>query len=88
MQKSGNGRSFVIVFSFCAGLCYLFEETQEVLSLRIAKLLSKRNPPCPSCPYKLGIIRTPVNPCPQCEQNGYKTYEHFKEWRLTHERKH
>ena len=34
-------------------------------------------PPCDKCPYKLGLVRTVVNPCPQCKANGYKTYERF-----------
>ena len=33
--------------------------------------------PCAKCPYKLGIVETPVNPCPQCRQNGYETYKRF-----------
>lgn len=31
--------------------------------------------PCDKCPYKLGIVSMLVNPCPQCKDNGYKTYE-------------
>ena len=34
-------------------------------------------PPCDKCPYKLGLVRTVANPCPQCKANGYKTYERF-----------
>lgn len=39
------------------------------------KLMKRIKPPCGKCPYKLGIVTTPVNPCPQCRQNGYSTYE-------------
>ena len=31
--------------------------------------------PCAKCPYKLGIIKTIVNPCPHCKENGYSFYE-------------
>lgn len=34
--------------------------------------------PCKKCPYKLGIIKTLVNPCPQCQLNNYRAYEEFK----------
>lgn len=33
--------------------------------------------PCAKCPYTLGLIRTLTNPCPQCKQNGYESYERF-----------
>lgn len=29
-------------------------------------------PPCARCPYKRGLIKTTVNPCPQCKASGYK----------------
>ena len=35
--------------------------------------------PCSKCLYHLGIIKTVINPCPNCKLNGYKTYEHFNE---------
>lgn len=31
-----------------------------------------RHSPCAECPYKLGKIKTLVNPCPQCQKNGYR----------------
>ncbi len=34
--------------------------------------------PCDECPYKLGQIRTPINPCPQCQLNNYGTFDEFK----------
>lgn len=40
-------------------------------------LFYKVKPPCDKCPYNRGLIRTVVNPCPQCKANGYKTYERF-----------
>jgi hypothetical protein len=33
--------------------------------------------PCSKCPYKLGIINTLRNPCPECKASGYKAYEQF-----------
>lgn len=38
---------------------------------------SRKKPPCDKCPYKLGQVRTTVDPCPQCKAGGYKTYEMF-----------
>ena len=35
-------------------------------------------PPCSKCPYKLGLVHTPDNPCPQCRQNGYHTFERIQ----------
>jgi len=35
-------------------------------------------PPCPKCPYKLGLVKTLVNPCPNCKMNGYKSFEWFQ----------
>ncbi len=39
------------------------------------KLNDVEKEPCAKCPYKLGLVETLVNPCPQCRQNGYSTYE-------------
>lgn len=39
--------------------------------------LNRFKKPCNKCPYKLGDVETPVNPCPRCKLNGYKTYEWF-----------
>jgi len=44
----------------------------------IKKLIKGFAPPCDKCPYKLGQVHTVVTPCPQCKENGYKTYERFK----------
>lgn len=38
----------------------------------------KKSPPCPECPYKLGLVETVANPCPQCMLDDYKTFETFK----------
>jgi hypothetical protein len=45
----------------------------------LKKLLVKQ--PCSKCPYKLGIIHTFRNPCPECKANGYKAYEQFEKQR-------
>jgi hypothetical protein len=34
--------------------------------------------PCKNCPYKLGIVEALVNPCIQCELNGYNMFEVFQ----------
>lgn len=33
--------------------------------------------PCSKCPYKLGLVKTLVNPCPECRLNGYQSYKQF-----------
>lgn len=46
--------------------------------MKLIEIISQKKTPCGKCPYKLGIIETPVNPCPECRLNGYKTYEWFR----------
>jgi len=46
--------------------------------MNIKAMLYKVKPPCFRCPYKLGLVYTVVNPCPQCKESNYKTYERFK----------
>lgn len=41
--------------------------------------MKKLIPPCSKCPYKLGQIKTLVNPCPQCKRNGYSSFGIFSE---------
>lgn len=41
-------------------------------------LIYSLKPPCPQCPYKLGLVQTLANPCPQCRENGYQMYTRFK----------
>lgn len=50
----------------------------EVIKVEIKKELRWKKEPCKECPYKLGLIRTPVNPCLQCKMNGYSSFETFK----------
>lgn len=42
------------------------------------ELFRRINPPCPRCPYKLGLVHTLINPCPQCRENGYQMFERFQ----------
>lgn len=46
--------------------------------MRLKELIHWDKPPCPRCPYTLGLVHTLVNPCPQCRENGYKTFEQFQ----------
>lgn len=45
--------------------------------MNMKKLLYRLKAPCSRCPYKLGLVETPVNPCPQCRMNGYQTFDRF-----------
>ncbi len=47
------------------------------MKIALREIFSKKKAPCGECPYKLGLVETLVNPCPQCRQNGYSTYERF-----------
>lgn len=38
----------------------------------------KKSPPCPECPYKLGLVEAFANPCPQCRLDNYKMFKTFK----------
>lgn len=44
--------------------------------------LKKLKAPCSKCPYKLGQVKTVVNPCPSCKMNGYIMYKTFTENKL------
>lgn len=46
------------------------------------KLIHQMSPPCTNCPYKLGLVQTLANPCPQCKENGYQTFEQFQKQAL------
>ena len=43
------------------------------------KLMYAIIPPCDKCPYKLGLVKAIVCPCPSCKSNGYQTFETFTE---------
>lgn len=46
--------------------------------MKVRNVIRRIKAPCGKCPYKLGIIETPANPCPQCRQNSYSSYEWFQ----------
>ena len=46
--------------------------------MKLKKLINQIKPPCVKCPYKLRIVETPINPCPQCKLNDYQSYEWFR----------
>lgn len=46
--------------------------------MKLNKLIQQFKPPCPQCPYKLGLVYTVVNPCHQCRGNSYQMFERFQ----------
>lgn len=46
--------------------------------MELNKLIQQFKPPCPQCLYKLGLVHTVVNPCPQCRENSYQMFERFQ----------
>lgn len=46
--------------------------------MKLMKLVYQIKPPCSKCPYTLGQVHTVKNPCPECKENGYQTFERFK----------
>ncbi|MDE5575953.1 MAG: hypothetical protein K2J11_01025 [Oscillospiraceae bacterium] len=48
----------------------------------------KKSPPCPECPYKLGLVETFENPCLQCGLDDYITFEAFKNLKGYYNHKH
>ena len=46
--------------------------------MNLVKLADHINPPYAKCPYKLGLVQAVVNPCPQCKESGYQTFERFQ----------
>lgn len=60
-------------------LSYIKDSDREVLILNTKKLINQLKPPCPKCPYTLGLVHTTVkSPCPECKDNGYQIFERFK----------
>ena len=43
------------------------------------QLIRQIKSPCDKCPYKLGLVQTLMNPCPQCKENGYQTFERLQQ---------
>lgn len=50
--------------------------------MKIENVVYQIKPPCPKCPYTLRQVHTLTNPCPECKDNGYRTYERFLKERL------
>ncbi len=40
--------------------------------MNMKELICLAKKTCRKCPYKLGTIKTIVNPCPQCRESGYQ----------------
>ena len=45
--------------------------------MKLKKIINRIKAPCAQCPYKLGQIEMPINPCPRCKQDNYSSYEWF-----------
>lgn len=46
--------------------------------MNMNELICQIKPPCDKCPYKLELVQTLINPCPQCRKNGYQMFERFQ----------
>lgn len=46
--------------------------------MKLKNLIQRIKAPCAKCPYKLGTIKAPINPCPKCKLSGYQSYEWFQ----------
>ena len=46
--------------------------------MKTKNLSYKIKPPCPRCPYKLGLVHALVNPCSACRADGYRTFERLQ----------
>lgn len=55
-----------------------YARNEEEATMKIKELIYRVKPPCPECPYTLGLVHTFANPCPKCRENGYRTFERFK----------
>ncbi len=45
--------------------------------MKLKEIISQKKALCGKCPYKLGLVETVTNPCPQCKFNNYDAYERF-----------
>ena len=68
----------VKIFTYIISSSPITKSYSEVQSLKVKDLIHHMNPPCAKCPYKLGLVQTLINPCPQCKENGYQTFERFQ----------
>lgn len=62
-------------------IAFTIDLKRRYYGMEIKKLFYLIKPPCPKCPYTLGLVHTAFNPCPGCRANGYQTYEHFQRGR-------
>ncbi len=46
--------------------------------MKLNDLIHQIRSPCAKCPYKLGLVQTLTNPCPQCREDGYQMFERFQ----------
>lgn len=46
--------------------------------MKMKELIYSMKPPCPKCPYTLGLVHTLADPCPQCRVSGYQMFERFQ----------
>ncbi len=46
--------------------------------MKLNDLTHQMKPPCAKCPYKLRLVQTLTNPCPQCRENSYQMFERFQ----------
>ena len=46
--------------------------------MKMTDIIQQMNQPCAKCPYKLGVVQALTNPCPQCKENGYQTFDCFQ----------
>jgi len=42
------------------------------------KFIYRIIPPCKKCPYKMGLVKFILDPCPYCKANGYRYFELFQ----------
>lgn len=46
--------------------------------MKLKEIITQKKVPCGKCLYKLGLVETLANPCPECRMNGYRSYEWFR----------
>lgn len=76
-QPADKKRKIRIQYNVQGAFLYWEASNYFMIQEEDMKLNDAKKKPCAKCPYKLGAVETPVNPCPECKQNGYKSYERF-----------
>ena len=59
-----------------------FDTSRMEVLKEMINLIRRVIQPCKKCPYKLGLLETTMNPCPQCKLNNYQAYDEFKKQML------